>query len=313
MRLGILDIGSNTVHLLAADARPGGRPLATTSDRTVVRLMRFLTDDGSINAEGVQALVAAVTRAREIAESERVDTLLATATSAVREARNGEEVIRLLEAALGQPLQVLTGVQEAELTFLAVRRWFGWDAGRILLLDIGGGSFEFAAGEDEHPEVAASVPLGAGRMTMQFLPDDPPGDDGIERLRAHARTALAPVVKKLNALPSPDHVIGSSKAIRSLANLAGREVSGLGFDRVVMSRSALKAWIPRLARIPASARQELPGITPDRTFQIVAAAVCLHTAMKMLDLDELEVSPWALREGVMLRYTEQLTWSGAAG
>ncbi|MBY6060325.1 Ppx/GppA phosphatase family protein [Microbacterium esteraromaticum] len=306
MRLGILDIGSNTVHLLAADARPGGRPQATTSDRSVVRLMRFLTPDGSISEEGVRALVAAVRRARQVAEQERVETLLATATSAVREARNGEDVIARIEDALGQPLQVLTGVEEAELTFLAVRRWFGWDAGRILLLDIGGGSFEFAAGGDEVPEVAESVALGAGRMTVEFMPQDPPGEDAVEQLRAHARTVLTPVVAKLNALDAPDHLVGSSKAIRSLANLAGREVSGLGFDRTVMSRSALKAWIPRLARLPASARQELPGITPDRTFQIVAAAVCLHTAMKMLSIDELEVSPWALREGVLLRYTESM-------
>lgn len=310
MRLGILDIGSNTVHLLAADARPGGRPLATTSDRTVVRLMRFLTPDGAITEEGVQALVAAVTRARSIAEAERVDTLLATATSAVREALNGDEVIARIEAALGQPLQVLTGEQEAELTFLAVRRWFGWDAGRILLMDIGGGSFEFAAGADELPEVAASVPLGAGRMTVQFMPSDPPGEDAVAQLRAHAETTLAPVAASIMALPRPDHVIGSSKAIRSLANLAGREVTGLGFDRTVLSRSSLGSWIPRLARIPASARQELPGITPDRALQIVAAAVSLHVAMTMLKIDELEVSPWALREGVLLRYIEQLSWSG---
>ncbi|KJL47561.1 Exopolyphosphatase [Microbacterium hydrocarbonoxydans] len=312
MRLGILDIGSNTVHLLAADARPGGRPLATTSDRTVVRLMRYLTPDGAISEEGVQALVAAVTRARMIAETERVDTLLATATSAVREALNGDDVIARIEAALGQPLQVLSGEQEAELTFLAVRRWFGWDAGRILLMDIGGGSFEFAAGADEVPEVAASVPLGAGRMTVQFMPSDPPGEDAAAQLRAHAEAVLAPVAERIMALPRPDHVIGSSKAIRSLANLAGREVTGLGFDRTVLSRSSLGSWIPRLARIPASARQELPGITADRALQIVAAAVSLHTAMTMLKIDELEVSPWALREGVLLRYTEQLSWSGQA-
>ncbi|WP_433586174.1 Ppx/GppA phosphatase family protein [Microbacterium hydrocarbonoxydans] len=312
MRLGILDIGSNTVHLLAADARPGGRPLATTSDRTVVRLMRYLTPDGAISEEGVQALVAAVIRARAIAETERVDTLLATATSAVREALNGDDVIARIEAALGQPLQVLSGEQEAELTFLAVRRWFGWDAGRILLMDIGGGSFEFAAGADEVPEVAASVPLGAGRMTVQFMPSDPPGEDAAAQLRAHAEAVLAPVAERIMALPRPDHVIGSSKAIRSLANLAGREVTGLGFDRTVLSRSSLGSWIPRLARIPASARQELPGITADRALQIVAAAVSLHTAMTMLKIDELEVSPWALREGVLLRYTEQLSWSGQA-
>lgn len=307
MRLGVLDIGSNTVHMLAADIHPGGRPLASTSDRTVVRLMRFLDADGAISEEGVQALLSAVVRAREIAAAERVDALLATATSAVREAANGPEVIARIEAALGQELRVLDGETEAELTFLAVRRWFGWSAGRLLLLDIGGGSFEFAAGTDELPDVAASVPLGAGRMTVEFLPDDPPGEGAIERLRAHAEETIAPVAAELRALPRPDHVVGSSKAIRSLARLVGYPVPGWsGIDRMLLPRDALGSWIPRLARIPASARQELPGITADRTFQIVAAAVSLHTAMTVLDLPELEVSPWALREGVLLRYIETL-------
>lgn len=309
MRLGVLDIGSNTVHLLVADVRPGGRPLATTSKRTVLRLMRYLDDDGAISDAGVTALVDAVAEARRVADSENVDELLATATSAVREAANGPEVIALIEEALGQHLQVLGGETEARYTFLAVRRWFGWAAGQILLFDIGGGSLELAAGPDELPEAAASVPLGAGRMTIQFLPDDPPGEDAVERLRAHARAALAPVAESFGALARPDHVVGSSKAIRSLAKLVGYPVPGWsGIERMLLPRAALSSWIPRLARIPASARQELPGITPDRTFQIVAGAVVLHEAMRALDVDELEVSPWALREGVLLRYIEELGW-----
>jgi exopolyphosphatase/guanosine-5'-triphosphate,3'-diphosphate pyrophosphatase len=309
VRLGVLDIGSNTVHLLVADVRPGGRPLAATSRRTVLRLMRFLQPDGSISDEGVQALVDAVAQAREMADAEKVDSLLATATSAVREATNGDSVIAQIEQALGQPLQVLGGEAEAQYTFLAVRRWFGWSAGQIMLFDIGGGSLELASGPDELPEVAASVPLGAGRMTVQFLPVDPPGADAVEQLRTHARRVLAPAAARFRTQPRPDHVVGSSKAIRSLARLAGYPVPGWsGIERMVLPRSALGSWIPRLARIPASARQELPGITPDRTFQIVAGAIVLHEAMRALDVDELEVSPWALREGVLLRYIESMAW-----
>ncbi|MGO4681143.1 Ppx/GppA phosphatase family protein [Microbacterium sp. 2MCAF23] len=311
MRLGVLDIGSNTVHLLAADVHPGGRPLATTSARSVLRLMRFLTPSGAISDEGVQALESAVRQARAIAEKENVDALLATATSAVREAANGAEVIARVEAALGQPLQVLDGETEARLTFLAVRRWFGWAAGQILLFDIGGGSFEIAAGSEELPDIAASVPLGAGRSTLMFLPDDPPGEEAVERLREHAADVFAPVAARFFALPRPAHVVGSSKAIRSLARLVGYQAPGPstgsgteGYERMLLPRQSLGSWIPRLARLPASARQELPGITPDRTFQIVAAAVVLHTAMTAMKVDELEVSPWALREGVLLRYIE---------
>ncbi len=307
MRLGVIDIGSNTVHLLAADVRPGGRPLAAMSERSVVRLMRFLTADGAISEEGIVALETAVAQARAVAEREHVDALLATATSAVREARNGPAVIARIEAALGQPLQVLDGETEAELTFLAVRRWFGWSAGQLLLLDIGGGSLEIAGGADELPTAAASVPLGAGRMTVEFLPNDPPGEGDVEALRVHAAATLDAVLPRFAALPRPDHVVGSSKAIRSLARLVGYPVPGWsGIERMLLPRASLGSWIPRLARIPASARQELPGITPDRSFQIVAAAVCLHAAMTSLDVGELEVSPWALREGVLLRYIESL-------
>lgn len=310
MRLGVLDIGSNTVHLLVADVRPGGRPLATTSHRTVLRLMRYLDPDGTISEEGVTALERAVADAAHVARTENVGELLATATSAVREARNGKAVIARIETALGQPLQVLGGETEARYTYLAVRRWFGWAAGQILLFDIGGGSLELAAGADELPSAAASVPLGAGRMTVQFLPDDPPGEEAVERLRDHARATLAPVAEAFAPLPRPDHVVGSSKAIRSLAKLVGYPVPGWsGIERMLLPRAALGSWIPRLARIPAGARQELPGITADRTFQIVAAAVVLHTAMTAMDVDELEVSPWALREGVLLRYIESLSWN----
>ncbi len=310
MRLGVLDIGSNTVHLLVADVRPGGRPLATSSTRTVLRLMRYLTPDGSISEEGVVALEEAVRAARAVAQAENVRELLATATSAVREATNGAAVIARVERALGQELQVLGGESEARFTFLAVRRWFGWAAGQILLFDIGGGSLELATGSDELPEVAASVPLGAGRMTIEFMPEDPPGEDAVEALREHARTTLEPVAASMRDQPSPDHVVGSSKAIRSLAKLAGYPAPGWsGTERMLLPRAALGSWIPRLARLPASARQELPGITADRTFQIVAGAVVLHTAMTVLDVDELEVSPWALREGVLLRYIESLSWS----
>ncbi|MFT4235546.1 MAG: Ppx/GppA family phosphatase [Microbacterium sp.] len=309
MRLGVLDIGSNTVHLLVAQARPGGRPLARTSEKSVLRLMRFIDPDGAISPDGVRAILDAVIRAKAVAEAEGVEELLATATSAVREATNGPAVIAQIEEQLGQQLQVLGGDEEAIFTFLAVRRWFGWSAGQILLFDIGGGSLEIATGSEELPEFARSVQLGAGRMTIAHFDEDPPGDDRVERLRKHAREVLAPVARDIAALPRPDHVVGSSKTIRSLAKLAGHPMPGwTGIERMVLRRDLLGSWIPVLARIPAASRQELPGITADRTFQITAGAVVLHEAMTAVGVDELEVSPWALREGVLLRFIEELGW-----
>ncbi|MDF0512917.1 Ppx/GppA phosphatase family protein [Agromyces sp. H3Y2-19a] len=302
MRLGVLDVGSNTVHLLVVDAHPGARPIPTASHKSVLRLMRYLEPDGAISAEGVAAILSSVGDAAKAAREAGIDELLAFATSAIREAANGEHVLDLVERETGVRLAVLSGDDEARLTFLAVRRWFGWSAGRMLLFDIGGGSLEIAQGSDEVPDVARSLPLGAGRSTVAFLPDDPPSSDQVDRLREHARAVLAGAVADFAGLSSPDHVVGSSKTIRSLARLAGWTEDGVGSDeRSILRRKGLDDWIPRLARIPADARPALPGITADRTFQIVAGAVVLSEAMRAFDVSELDVSPWALREGLILR------------
>lgn len=307
MRLGVLDIGSNTVHLLVVDAARDARPDPFLDERSTVRLMRFLTDDGAIGADGVAALREAVRAAVEAARRHDVEELVGLATSALREARNGADVLAGLEEIAGVPLRVLTGRQEAELTFLAARRWHGWAAGRLLVLDIGGGSLEVALGLDERPELAVSVPLGAGRLTRDFLTADPPTADQLARLKAHVDAALAPVAEQLAALPRPDRVVATSKTFRSLARLAGQQVAVVGPDeRRIMTAADLADWTPRLAKIPAQQRMELPGITPERTYQIVAGAVVAQRVMKVLGVASLETCPWALREGIILRRLERL-------
>ena len=308
MRLGVLDVGSNTVHLLVVEAHPGARPIPTASHKSVLRLMRYLESDGSISSEGIGAILTAVGGAATAAREAGLDELLAFATSAIREAANGEEVLDLVERDTGVRLQVLSGDDESRLTYLAVRRWYGWSAGRLLLFDIGGGSLEIAQGIDEVPDVARSLPLGAGRSTISFLPDDPPSTEQVAKLRAHARSVLGEALASFRELPSPDHVVGSSKTIRSLARLAGGVEEGFGdSERSILTREGLDDWTPRLARIPADARPALPGITADRTFQIVAGAVVLSEAMRAFGVDELEVSPWALREGLILRRLDRLS------
>ncbi|ANJ26499.1 Ppx/GppA phosphatase family protein [Agromyces aureus] len=308
MRLGVLDVGSNTVHLLVVDAHPGARPIPAASHRSVLRVMRYLEPDGSIGADGVEAILAAVGDAARVARESGIDELLAFATSAIREAANGEAVLARVTAETGVELQVLSGADEARITFLAVRRWYGWSAERILLFDIGGGSLEIANGIDEIPDVARSLPLGAGRSTIAFLPDDPPSPEQVQRLRDHAASVLRPALEEFAHLPKPSHVVGSSKTIRSLARLAGWTEEGVGPDeRSILRRKGLDDWIPRLARIPADARPALPGITADRTFQIVAGAVVLSEAMRAFGVNELEVSPWALREGLILRRLDRMS------
>ncbi|MCI4659355.1 Ppx/GppA phosphatase family protein [Cryobacterium zhongshanensis] len=307
MRLGVIDVGSNTVHLLVVDAHAGAQPVPMASDKAVLRLMRYLTPEGAITEEGCAAVLSAVQHAADVASHHQVDDLLPFATSALRDATNGPELLATIERETGVALQVLSGEDEARLTFLAVRRWYGWSARDILLFDIGGGSLEIAAGSNETPEVALSVPLGAGRTTVGFLHHDPPLPEEVAALRAHAAVVLAEAVASFAGQPAPHHVVGSSKTIRSLAKLAGHTSDGFGSgERMLLSRAQLADWVPRLARIPADARPALPGITADRTFQIVAGGIVLQAAMAALKVDELEVSPWALREGIILRYLDHL-------
>jgi exopolyphosphatase/guanosine-5'-triphosphate,3'-diphosphate pyrophosphatase len=279
MRLGVLDVGSNTVNLLVVDAHRGAPPVPQSSHKSVLRLMRYLEPSGSISPEGVRAVVDAVATAAQQAADAGIDEMLAFATSALREAPNGPAVLDLVADETGVRLQVLTGEDEARITFLAVRRWYGWSAGDMLLFDIGGGSLEIAAGGSENPDVAVSLPLGAGRTTIGFLPDDPPTAKQTTALREHA----------------------------ALARLAGSLADGVGpQDRLMLRRSALDDWVPRLAKIPADSRPALPGITVDRTFQIVAGGVVLSETMRAFKVNELEVSPWALREGLILLYLDRL-------
>src|SRR3712207_4764260 len=171
MRIGALDVGSNTVQLLVFEAHRGGQPTPQNDDHWLLRLAEHVGDDDLLSKDGEKALLKAVRKACEQAAKQGCDEVLALVTSAIREARNGMEVLDRVRQKTGVQLQVTSGEDEARLTFLAVRRWFGWSAGRLLVLDIGGGSLELASGLDEDPDVALSLPLGAGRMTRRFLPE----------------------------------------------------------------------------------------------------------------------------------------------
>src|SRR6185312_2755346 len=182
MRLGVLDVGSNTVHLLVVDAYRGAEPTPQRSHKSELRLFELLGRDGELAKRDVSALVDAVAEAKKEAKALDCDELLAFATSAVRDAGNSAAVLERVLAQTGVELAVLSGEDEARLTFLAVRRWYGWSAGRLVCLDIGGGSLELGAGSDEDPDVAISLPLGAARLTRDWFDADPPDKGQIAAL-----------------------------------------------------------------------------------------------------------------------------------
>ena len=273
--------------------------------------MRYLDSDGAITEEGITRIIGAINDAVRTVQDIGVDDLLATATSAIREAANGEEVLARIERETGLKLDVLSGEDEARITMLAVRRWLGWSAGEILLFDIGGGSFEIAQGADEYPDVQVSLPLGAGRSTIMYLPEDPPTAEGISRLRSHARAEFTQARNEFfKGRPKPKRVVGTSKTIRSLARLIGGPPDPTTGDLAELHYAGLREWEPTLRDMPGSVREYLPGITPERGYQIMAGAVVLRTAMKVFDVSTLTISPWALREGIVLRYIDALDGRG---
>ncbi|MEU5810133.1 Ppx/GppA family phosphatase [Streptomyces sp. NPDC059650] len=307
MRLGVLDVGSNTVHLLVVDAHPGARPQPAHSHKVELRLAQLLDGSGAVTADGIERLVGVIAGAVQAAEDKGCEDVLPFATSAVREATNADEVLARVKAETGIDLPIMSGEEEARLTFLAVRRWFGWSAGKLLVLDIGGGSLEIAYGIDEDPDAAVSLPLGAGRLTSAWLQGDPPDPAAVRDLRRHVRAQIARTVREFSRFGAPDHVVATSKTFRQLARIAGaaRSTEGLYVQRD-LTRKALEEWVPKLGEMTVAQRSALPGVSEGRAAQLLAGALVAEGAMDLFGVDSLEICPWALREGVILRRLDHL-------
>ena len=303
MRMGVLDIGSNTGHLLIVDAYRGGPPVPAHSYKEPLRLAGHLDPGHSMSEEGIAKLVKYVEGAKSEAEDRGCTKVIAFATSAVRDATNADDVLKRVHAATGIDLQVLPGEDEARLTFLAVRRWFGWSSGRLGVFDIGGGSLELACGSDETPEVAQSFPLGAGRLTRDWIDEGRAHGD----LRLHVRSVIADDAGAILRGGAFDHSVGTSKTFRSLARMCGAASSADGpYVRRFLKHRDLSPLANQLAVMDVAEIAELPGVSPDRADQILAGALVADATMDLFDIDEIEICPWALREGVLLQHLDHL-------
>jgi exopolyphosphatase/guanosine-5'-triphosphate,3'-diphosphate pyrophosphatase len=311
MRLGVLDVGSNTVHLLLVDAHPGARPLPAVKEKTDLRLVTLLDQAGAITPDGADQLIDACRRAVEVAEDKGAQAILAFATSALREAQNGDAVLERVRGETSVDLQVLDGEDESRLTFLAARRWYGWSSGRLLSLDIGGGSLEIAAGIDEDPDIACSLPLGAARLTRDWFTSDPPLKSEVKALRKHVRVEIASVVGQFSRIGPADQAVASSKTFRSLARIAGAAPSAEGpYVRRVLTAEACSSMVTKLAAIPAAERSRLPGVSSPRSEQLLAGAIVADATLDLLEATSVDICPWALREGVILRWLDRMSGVG---
>ena len=301
MRLGVLDVGSNTVHLQIMDAHHGSAPIPYESFKEEIRLAEFLTDSGELSTDGIETLLSTLNRLKNQARGIKIDETLAFATSAIREANNSESVLEAVLNETGIDLEVLSGEDEAKFTFLAVRRWVGWSAGDVLLLDIGGGSLEIARGTQENPQYSNSVMLGASRLTRQFLTGDPFSEKSLNKLEKHIEETLLPLVSEIGTT-SQCTVVGTSKTFRTLRRIQENYLPELGRD---LRREGINKITKRLQSMTHSQRADLPGVSASRARQIVAGSMVAQNTMEILGIEKLIQCPWALREGIVL---QRLDW-----
>lgn len=296
MRLGVLDVGSNTIHLQIMDSYIGSAPIPFKSCKREIRLAEYLEKDGTISDLGVKTLVRAIKDVFNEAHDVEIDETLAFATSAIREAANSEEVISTVESQTGINIEVLSGDEEATFTFLAARRWFGWHLGELLIIDIGGGSLELAYGEQEVPTYAQSFTLGAGRLTRQWLEGDPFTEKSLSKLKDYVSESLQPLKDK-SFTYDKNFAIATSKTLRTLQRLQQYFLPDQGQN---LTREGIDLISQRLQEMTLKERRELPGISAGRAMQIVAGAIVAQNVMKRLKLDYVIQCPWALREGIVL-------------
>jgi exopolyphosphatase/guanosine-5'-triphosphate,3'-diphosphate pyrophosphatase len=306
-RVGVLDVGCFSAQLVVIDRAHGSLLNPELSHKVRLRMDRALDGRGHITKAGVNQLVAAVREARRLADRAEVSTLVPFATSVIRDAGNGTEVMAEVAKRARIGLGVLSGPDEARLAYLAARRWFGWSAGPLVVLDVGGGTIEVAAGEAETPEFARSLLLGARTITRQWLDDASTSPRVLKNLREHLLERMSAALPETGA----GRAIGCSKVFEQLARLAGARPRRDGLQVLRrLTLSDLRDWIPRLAARSARQRARLPGISAHRARQSLAGAVVAEALMSTTGHDVVEICPWSTREGLLLSLIEHRARTG---
>jgi exopolyphosphatase/guanosine-5'-triphosphate,3'-diphosphate pyrophosphatase len=315
---GVLDVGCHSALLTVARRGKGGRLTFVSTRKVRLGLHHALGDDGRLRRAGIrsveQAVAGAVAEAAAGGPRLRPEEVFPFATSVIRDAPNREEVVSRVARATGVRLRVLPGEEEARLAYVAARRWAGAGAEPLLVLDVGGGTVEVAAGSGVRPDRVVSLPLGARRVTRDLVPYGVARSAAhLDRVRARLRRSLAAVEGGLPCAPAGGHAVACSKTFTQLARLAAAG-SGMGSASGIGSASgsgsarswreltlpALRATIPLLARTGVAARGELPGITPHRAEQSLAGALVAEALMESCAVTTLTVCPWSTREGLLL-------------
>jgi exopolyphosphatase/guanosine-5'-triphosphate,3'-diphosphate pyrophosphatase len=302
MRIAALDLGSNSFHLLVADVHPDGTFEAVAREKEMLRLGDDVTRHGHISPSAADRAVAAVRRMKQLADALGATEVLAKATSAMRSASNGSELVDRIEEETDVEVEVISGLEEARLIFAAVRSSVVIEPPPALGIDIGGGSVELMIGDAAGLRWADSVPLGVGRLTAEYVHEDPPSKVERKRLEEHIREALEPLLPDIVSR-SPGMCVGTSGTINDLARMSVAQTTGdvpAVANGLRVTHDDLRALHDRIMRTKIAERRRLPGLEEKRAELLPAGSMLLITVLDLFDVETLTVSDWALREGIVL-------------
>jgi exopolyphosphatase/guanosine-5'-triphosphate,3'-diphosphate pyrophosphatase len=307
MRLAAIDIGTNSVHMIVVRVRPDLSFEMIDREKTMVRLGAGGLDGRALTAEAMNAAVQALSTFKRLADSHRVDKIIAAATSATREARNGGEFLARIQRETGIRPRVITGTDEARLIHQAAVYGVDVGGGRAVVIDIGGGSVEITLGTATAIQLARSFKLGAIRLTERFVKSDPLSDGDERRLEKHLRNEIDRYCDQITAIGF-DRVVGTSGTILSLGVVAATAARGTApaeLRNLRISAKQLRRVRKDVCERDIESRLKMPGLDPRRADLVVAGAILLDTILRRLGADELTLCDLALREGLVLDYVRR--------
>jgi exopolyphosphatase/guanosine-5'-triphosphate,3'-diphosphate pyrophosphatase len=299
VRAAVLDLGSTSFTLLVADVSGDGEIQPIVREKVMLRLGASMQDGGSISESVSRRSVSVARQLHGVAEQEKTKLFLAVATSAVREASNGHAVAARISRAIGQPVRVLSGEEEARLVFHAFRQRLDLDSEPVLGLDLGGGSLEIVVGHAHGIQFEATLPLGAVRLTSGMVHADPVPRADARAIRNHVREVLAPHRAAIRR-KKPVRAIAAGGTVRALARLVAEREGGKRPSRLEISADQLTHLADELLSTSHDERLGMRGASRQRADLLPAGALILRTVVESLRLDGLTISDWGLREGVLL-------------
>jgi exopolyphosphatase / guanosine-5'-triphosphate,3'-diphosphate pyrophosphatase len=303
MRLAAIDIGTNSLHMIVVQVRPDFSFDVIDREKEMVRLGAGGLDGRALTPEAVHTALQVLAKFRRLAESHRVDEIVAVATSAVREAENGGEFLKAIAGQTGIRARVISGTEEARLIHLAAAYGVSRPGEVTVVVDIGGGSIEITRGAGATIDTARSFKLGVIRLTERFVKSDPMSPRDERKLERHIEEELEEYLTEI-VTSGFDRVIGTSGTILSLGAVAAAESGGAAAplrNRRVPAKQ-LRRVRRTLASLEIEKRVRVPGLDPRRADIAVAGAVLLDTILRRLDATEITLCDLSLREGLVLDY-----------